>query len=368
LRETLFDWIEDGVVHRGAALAYYVLLSLGPALLLLVEGLQVFFAREAVRGRVLEAISRFVGARAADTARTVLEDAQAPSGFSLTSLLTIGAVLFAATAVFANVRGSLNAIWGVEKAEEGAAAAERDPEILLGYLRGFLRTRGFVMIVMTGLILLVSFALTSTANVLGRLLGAPLPLGSAWMQVTDAVLSIAVIGLLFGTIFRTMPERRIDHGFLGILLRARDVGGRLPVLGLLVGADLLLRGRVHPGLGQALRSSPAEWVTLAARWPRHGAYADRRDHRTGRPSFPRARRSHERDRPGPPGETPSRRARSNAGEHPPGRVGGARGAEGIGRRDPQVPLRDGRRGLGHSGGREGLGQRESGERTACSHR
>jgi membrane protein len=232
LRDTFFASIEDGVVHRGAALAFYVLLSLGPLLLLLIGGLQVFLTQETVRSGVLDAIATYLGPGAADTAATVLEDAQAPVGVSWSSGVAVALLLFGATAVFANVRGSLNAIWGVR----GETPSGTAKEMLLDFLVDFLRTRlrGFVMITLTGAILLVSFVLTYTVSVVEPFLVASIPVASLWGRVVEAVVSVTIIGLLFGTIFRTLPERRIGWP-------AVWVGGYVTAILFFVGKELIAR-------------------------------------------------------------------------------------------------------------------------------
>ncbi|MBT8488932.1 MAG: YihY/virulence factor BrkB family protein, partial [Gemmatimonadetes bacterium] len=61
LRETLVTWIEDGVPARGAALAYYVLLSLGPFLVLLIGFLEFFLNEDEVREGILTALRTNLG-------------------------------------------------------------------------------------------------------------------------------------------------------------------------------------------------------------------------------------------------------------------------------------------------------------------
>ena len=53
---TVKEWLEDGVPGRGAALSFYVLLSLGPILVLIVGILELFLSAGAVRELVLSGV------------------------------------------------------------------------------------------------------------------------------------------------------------------------------------------------------------------------------------------------------------------------------------------------------------------------
>ena len=201
VRETIIEWLEDEIPARGAALSYYVLLSLGPLLLLVVGGLEVFFAGEQVRSGVIAVMRENVGTRAAATVETVLSRVQVPELLAPESFLTIALLIFGATAAFTNVRSSLNAIWGIEEEAESAG------ELALGLLRA--RLRGFTMVVVTGLVLLLSFAVSAGAGIVGELLEERLRIGSILVWGLNAAASILLIGVLFAAIYRTLPARQI---------------------------------------------------------------------------------------------------------------------------------------------------------------
>lgn len=202
LQETIREWLADGVPERGAALAYYVLLSLGPFFVLTVGVLEFFLTEGAVREGILTAIRANVGAQAAETASTVLVRVEVPDLLSPASIITLLLLLFGATAAFANVRSSLDAIWGVEP------ESQSKKEIALDLLRA--RFRGFVMIILTGLVLTISFVITSIAGVMAERVQAGIPHGWVVVQIADAGLSLLFIGLLFAAIYRTLPSVQVE--------------------------------------------------------------------------------------------------------------------------------------------------------------
>ena len=202
LKETVIEWLADDVPARGAALAYYVLLSLGPLLVLVVGTLEFFLSSEVVRSAVVTSVRSNLGPRAAETATTVLREVQVPELLSVQAIFTLALLLFGATAAFANIRGSLNAIWGVEP------ESQSKKEMALDLVRA--RARGFIMIVVTGGVITISFFVTSAAGVMGEYLETWIPHGSLLVQLTDAVLSLLFIGLLFAAIYRTLPSVQIE--------------------------------------------------------------------------------------------------------------------------------------------------------------
>lgn len=202
LRRTGIRSLEDGIPARGAALSYYVLLSLGPLLVLLVGVLEFFLTEQQVREGVVEALRGNVSARAAETVATVLERVEVPDMLAPESLLTLLLLVFGATAVFANVRGSLNAIWGIEPEEPTKR------EIALDLLRA--RVRGFVMILLTGLVLGISFLATSIVGWMSTVVDQGIAPGWLVLQATDAGVSLLLTGLVFGAIYRTLPSERVE--------------------------------------------------------------------------------------------------------------------------------------------------------------
>ncbi len=202
VRDAVVAFLEDGVAARGAALAYYVLLSLGPLLAFTVAGLGLFLADRPVRPVVVEQIGAFAGPRAGEIVGTVIAEIQRPSLLTPTAIAGALVLLFGATAVFANLRGSLDEIWGVQP----------DVESYRDHLVAFFvtRVRAALVMAVTGLILAVSFVVTTGFAVVVRLLEGRIPFEPLVVQALDAAASIVVFGALFGALFRVLPSVRIE--------------------------------------------------------------------------------------------------------------------------------------------------------------
>ena len=202
LKETGEEVIDDRIPSRGAALSYYVLLSLAPLLVIVIGALEFFLSSDQARNAVVEALRVRIGARATETVATVLERIESPELVTPEAIVTVLLLVFGATAVFANIRSSLNEIWEVEPEDQSVG------EAVLGYL--FTRVRGFVMVVLTGLVLVASFVLSSAAGPLTETLVGSLPSSSWVIRGVDAGVSLLLIGVLFAGVYRTLPAVPVD--------------------------------------------------------------------------------------------------------------------------------------------------------------
>lgn len=173
------EWSRDDCPRLAAALAYYAILSLPPVLVVAVAVAGLAFGEEAARGELTGQLARWIGPRAAETIQTVLAGARAPSHSVPAMIAGIVTLLLGATGVFSELKKSLDAIWEVK------------PRHTRRWLR-FLRDRAvaFSMVLAVGFLLMLS------------VLASTLGLG--------AVVLIAFDTLLFATIFKILPDRRLE--------------------------------------------------------------------------------------------------------------------------------------------------------------
>lgn len=210
LAETVRAAVSDQIMERGAALSYYVILSVGPLLVLLVPPLQLVLAEGATQEAIVDGLARLLGPGVAETVETVLANAEPPDLWDPTAIFAVFALIFGATAAFANVEGALNAIWKVPPRAEGFGRQ----------VKGFFRTRlkAFLMIGLTGLLVTVSLVVTSVTTVLAALLRDTIPFALHLVQMLDVAVSVLVLGLLFAALFRTLPS--VDIGWSNVWVGA----------------------------------------------------------------------------------------------------------------------------------------------------
>jgi membrane protein len=145
-------------------------------------------------------LSSLVGREAGEAVKTVAESAEKkPSIGNIAGILSLVALLFSATGVFAQLQHAMNIVWNVEaKPGNGIMSFIRTRLVSLGMLA----TIGFLLLVS----LVVSAGLSA---VLGKF-GDSLPGAAIVWRILELAVSLLIFGLLFGAIFKVLPDVKID--------------------------------------------------------------------------------------------------------------------------------------------------------------
>jgi membrane protein len=222
LNETWSEYLNDEANERGAALAYYAAFSLFPLLILLLAALGFVLdhvpAAVDARAALLRLAARQVSPQFSRTLREVFgqlqEHAPRATGIGLFILW------FGASSVFQQLDHTFNKIWRVP---------EKSPptdwkKYALGIIKDQLTRRlaAFLMVLVVGLLLFVSLALTAIVQpLLGVIADVPL-VGSTVGYLASMAISLILNTLLFALLFKYLPDTPVAWGdvWLGALLTA----------------------------------------------------------------------------------------------------------------------------------------------------
>lgn len=220
LRATLQAWQKDDASRLAAALAYYTTFSLAPVLVIVVAIAGIFFGQDAVQGELVGQLRGLVGEQGAVVIQSLLSNAQTSSdGGFLPTFISIVLLIFGATGVFSQLQTSLNIIWNVDPPKQGASQ--------------FIRTRllSFAMVAVIGFLMLVSLMLSAGLAALDNIFST-LQLWAPLLQGLNAALSFCIITLLFGLIFKVLPD-------VDIAWRDVSVGAAITALLFTLGKSLI---------------------------------------------------------------------------------------------------------------------------------
>ena len=182
---------DDELMTRAAALAFYSALSLAPLLILATWLLSILHS--AWQQALMDSLASLVGTHAADAVTHVVDNAKSqPHLKNVTGLVGLGVMFFTASAVFAQLQGTLNRVWRV-KPKPGAAIS--------AWLRA--RTHAFALLVGVGFMLIVSFIVSGMIHTLVAQHTA------AW-QISEGVASLIVFTFSFGAMYKVLPDAKID--------------------------------------------------------------------------------------------------------------------------------------------------------------
>jgi len=198
VRESALKWWADDALRLGASLSFYTAFALSPMLIIVIAVAGVVFGEQQVQHALMEQISSLVGPASAEAVQSMLASARPPGHGLLATVISIVTVLVLATGVFVEMQDGLNTIWK-SPAQKGSG--------LWRLLRD--RVLSFLMIVGMGFLLLVSLVVDALLGAIGAYLASLLPASEAIMHLLNLIISVVVVTILFGMIFRLLPNAEI---------------------------------------------------------------------------------------------------------------------------------------------------------------
>jgi membrane protein len=235
-------WGQDKASLYAAAIAYYMVFSIAPLLVLVIAIAGRFFGEVAVEGQIVAQVEDIIGAEAAILLQNLLSNALGSS--SSFTIISVAILLWAASGVFNQLKRALDMIYGViPKQMPGLSGALH-----------VVRTRAvtFLMVLFMALLLLAALALNTVAGRFGDWLLIYLPDLAALNTYVTRFISPFIMFALFSILFKTLPEAQVAWRdvwlgslvttllsllgvyFIGIYLSIADVGSVYGAAGSLI--------------------------------------------------------------------------------------------------------------------------------------
>lgn len=195
----LKGWSKDDVPRLGASLAYYTLFAISPILVIAIAIAGSVFGPDAVRGQIVTEIDGLIGRQGAEAIQSILQSAhRSPTGTFAVIIGTI-TLIVAASGAFLELQHALNKIFRV-KTDPKKSSLER---LILS------RLRSFGLVVSIGFVLLVSLLVSAALSALSARIQHSAFGGPVLLQAINLVVTLAVMTLLFGLIYRFLPDVRL---------------------------------------------------------------------------------------------------------------------------------------------------------------
>ena len=195
---TFNQWIDDKCMRLGAALAYYTMFSLAPMLVVAIAVAGFVFGEEAARGEIVGQLRGLVGETGGRAIEALLLSVSQPGHGLVATIVGVITFLVGATTAFVELQDSLNTVWGVQpKPGRGVMGLVRD------------RLLSFAMVVSIGFLLLVSLVMSAAISAISTFLGGRVPGLVYFAQISNIVLSLGVVTLLFAMAFKVLPDVKL---------------------------------------------------------------------------------------------------------------------------------------------------------------
>jgi membrane protein len=198
VKDTTTAFMDDEALTRGAAVAFYTVTSIGPVLFIVVAIAGLAFGEDAARGAISHQLSGLMGEQSADLLQTAINSAARSSSGFLPATIGIITLVITASGVFTEMQQTLNVIWQAEPQGTTVTRLIRARAASLG------------LVAALGFLLLVSLVVSALLTALSNYINAYLPFGHLILQVLAFLISFSFITLLFGAIYKILPDRRIE--------------------------------------------------------------------------------------------------------------------------------------------------------------
>ena len=195
----LTGWSKDDVPRLGASLAYYTLFAVSPILIIVIAIAGAVYGPDAVRGQIVGEIDQLIGRQGAEAVQALLQGAHRDTTGTFAVIVGTVTLLIAASGAFLELQHALNTIFRV-KTDPKKSGIQR---LLLS------RLRSFGLVVSIGFLLLVSLLVSAAVTALSERIQRSAFGGPVVLQIINLVVSLIVMTLLFGLIYRVLPDVRL---------------------------------------------------------------------------------------------------------------------------------------------------------------
>ena len=204
LKSAVEGYIAHGALSRGAAIAFYVVTSLAPVLLIVVAVAGIVFGQDAVRGGLVQQLSGMFGQQGGELIQTMLASSSDKTSGATASVLGAVMVLVTASGVFSEMQTGLNQAWQVKAPDQ--------PVLLM--LRA--RAASLGLVAALGFLLMVSLAASAAISALGTYLGGRTSFAPLLLAGLNTLISLGLFTLLFAAIYKVLPDTHITWREVGI--------------------------------------------------------------------------------------------------------------------------------------------------------
>jgi membrane protein len=209
LKEAALGWMRDNAMRLSAAVSFYSILSLAPLLVIALKIVGLVWTHQGLaREQITRQMTSLMGSQAAEALKPMIERGGKQGHGVLATAVSSAILLFSATGVFIELQDALNTIWGV---------TPRQGRRIHDFLWNRLLT--LAMVFGIGLLLLLSTLFSTVLTAAATYVAG----NKNWFAfVVDAIASFGVAVILFGAVFKLLPEVKLawKHVWLGAVATA----------------------------------------------------------------------------------------------------------------------------------------------------
>jgi membrane protein len=194
----VYSWLDDRAPTMGAAIAYYMVFSLAPMLVMVIAIAGLAFGQKAAEGALFDGLADLVGPESAGAVQAMLRSASSTRTGILATVVGFGTLIIGATAVFSELQSALNVIWKAP-ASGGLGVSHLLKSRLLG----------LSVVLVIGFLLLVSLVISTALAAFSDYLDWILPGLATILHIIHLTLSFSFTTVLFAMMFKILPDNPV---------------------------------------------------------------------------------------------------------------------------------------------------------------
>lgn len=194
----------DDLLTLAAAVSFYLALSLSPFLLMLLAALSSL--SPALQDELVVQVAVLVGDNASQAIAAIINNMRGSQDgtVSVVSAISLVTLLVSASAVFGQLKHSVDLIIRRSDQTEAVAADESYSMLIWSFLKRKILTIGVVLT-----FILISIVSLVASSVIGFLISRFNTFGAKVAEIANALISLAVFAIFFTAVFRWVPRRKI---------------------------------------------------------------------------------------------------------------------------------------------------------------
>lgn len=197
VKDTVQGFTDDNVTRLSASLAYATLFSIIPFLSLMIT-IGTFFHAD-LGNQLYTQLQPILGADVVEQLQSVLANANSSDSSTFATIVSLAVSIFGASAIFAEMQGSLNTIWGIKAVPKKG---------WLKYIRN--RLLSFSIIIVFAFILLITFTITNVIeNLSSRFMSNYPDVAESLVKIVGMIINICVTTFIFALMFKMLPDAKI---------------------------------------------------------------------------------------------------------------------------------------------------------------
>jgi membrane protein len=204
LKQSVSGFIAHEALSRGAAIAFYIVTSLAPVLLIIVAVAGLVFGQDAVRGSLVKELGGLFGKEGGELVQAMLASASDKPSSTMASIFGVLMVIVTASGVFSEMQAALNRTWDVDGSDQPWFSLIRTRAASLG------------LVTALGFLLMVSLAASAALSAFGNYIGAHTAFAPMILSLLNAIISLLLFTLLFAAVFKVLPDTPIGWRDVGI--------------------------------------------------------------------------------------------------------------------------------------------------------